>query len=97
MARSAYVYVLANRGRGVLYVGVTTDLSRRIAEHKQKCVPSFTSTYGVDRLVYVEEYGSLLQARAREHALKRRRRAWKIKLVEGLNPDWRDLADDLPL
>ena len=71
MARRFFVYILANRRRGVLYVGVTNDLVRRLFQHKVKSVPGFTSTYGVVMLVYYEEYSSILEARAREAVLKR--------------------------
>jgi len=74
---------------------VTNDLARRVSEHKPKLVPGFTRQYGVDRLVYFETFDSILEARAREHALKRWRRAWKITLIEQLNPDWRDLSNQL--
>jgi putative endonuclease len=84
-----------NRRRGVLYVGVTNDLSRRISEHRQKVVPGFTKTYGVTQLVYFEEYPSIAEAREREHILKRWRRSWKFDQVEQLNPEWRDLAEEL--
>ncbi len=97
MRKRYFVYILANRKRGVLYTGMTSDLVRRLAQHKAKAVPGFTSTYGVVMLVYYEEYASVLEARAREAALKRWRRAWKLELIEKLNPDWRDLADDLAL
>jgi putative endonuclease len=90
-----FVYILANRRRGVLYVGVTNDLSRRISEHRAKIVPGFTSRHGVMLLVHVEEYSSILEARAREHSLKRWRRAWKFELIEKNNPAWRDLSGDL--
>ena len=66
-----FVYVLANRPFGVLYIGVTNDLIRRLVEHKAKLVPGFSKTYGVVRLVYYEEYSSILEARAREATLKR--------------------------
>ncbi len=92
-----FVYILANRPRGVLYLGVTNDLVRRLAEHKGKLVPGFTKTYGVIMLVYYEEHSSILQARAREASLKRWRRAWKIELVDKFNPEWRDLSDELAL
>jgi putative endonuclease len=95
--RRFFVYILANRPRGVLYIGVTNDLIRRLAEHKGKVVPGFTRTYGVIMLVCYEEYSSLLEARAREATLKRWRRAWKIELVDKFNPDWRDLSDELAL
>jgi putative endonuclease len=90
-----FVYLLASRPNGTLYVGVTNDLSRRIGEHKEKRVPGFTRRYGVDRLVHVESYASILEARARERSVKRWRRAWKIALIEKTNPGWRDLAVDL--
>jgi len=97
MKRRFFVYLLANRPRGVLYIGVSNDLMRRLTEHKAKLVPGFTKTYGVVRLVYYEEYSSILEARAREATLKRWRRAWKIELVDKFNPDWRDLTDELAL
>jgi putative endonuclease len=95
MTRRYFVYILASRYKGTLYVGVTNDLSRRIGEHKGGYVPGFTKQYGVTRLVYYEEYASLLEARGRERVLKRWRREWKFKLIESVNPRWRDLTDDL--
>jgi putative endonuclease len=97
MSRRFFVYILSNRRRGVLYVGVTNDLIRRLSEHKAKLVPGFTKTYGITMLVYYEEYSSILEARAREAALKRWRRAWKTELIDKFNPDWRDLAGELVL
>jgi putative endonuclease len=90
-----FVYILASKPNGTLYVGVTNNLPRRLLEHKAKLVPGFTRKYEVDQLVYFEAFDSLLEARAREHSLKRWRRAWKIALIEKLNPDWRDLAGEL--
>jgi putative endonuclease len=95
MSRQFYVYILASRRNGTLYVGVTNDLARRIGEHKAQLVPGFTRQYDVHLLVDFEAYDSILEARAREHAMKRWRRAWKIKLIEDLNPDWQDLAYQL--
>jgi putative endonuclease len=95
IANRYFVYILANRRQGALYVGVTNSLARRVSEHKARLVPGFTERYGIDKLVCVEEYASILEARAREHAVKRWRRAWKIALIEKLNPEWRDLADDI--
>ncbi|QPF82561.1 GIY-YIG nuclease family protein [Bradyrhizobium genosp. L] len=95
MSPQFFVYILASGRNGTLYVGVTNNLARRITEHKAKLVPGFTRQYGVDQLVYFEAFDSILEARAREHSLKRWRRAWKIKLIEGLNPDWRDLSAKL--
>jgi putative endonuclease len=92
-----FVYILANQRRGVLYVGVTNNLPRRVWEHKTKAVPGFTRAYGVTTLAYFEEHASILEARERERALKRWRRALKFKLSEELHPDWRDLADELVL
>jgi len=97
MGNRFFVYILTNCKRGVLYVGVTNDLVRRLSEHKGKVVPGFTSKYGLTMLVYYEEYSSILEARDRERVLKRWRRAWKFDLIEKLNPDWRDLTDDLAL
>ena len=90
-----FVYILASKKDGTLYIGVTNDLARRVSEHQAKIVPGFTRQYGVDRLVYFETHASILEARAREHSLKRWRRAWKIALIEKLNPDWRDLSGEL--
>ena len=95
MSKRYFVYILANRRNGTLYVGVTNDLVRRLMQHRAKAVPGFTRRYGVDKLVCFEEYASILEARAREGALKRWRRAWKIALIEKTNPQWRDLADEL--
>jgi putative endonuclease len=95
MSDRFFVYILANRRNGTLYVGVTNDLSRRMMQHRAKAVSGFTRRYGVDKLMYFEEYESILEARAREGSLKRWRRAWKIALIEALNPQWRDLADEL--
>lgn len=97
MSGSYFVYILASGRNGTLYVGVTNDLARRMAEHKSKLVPGFTRQYGVDRLVYVEEFASILEARERERSLKRWRRAWKLDLIEKVNPSWRDLSLDLNL
>lgn len=90
-----FVYILASRYKGTLYVGVTRDLNRRVGEHKSGFVPGFTREYKIHRLVYYEEYASILEARARERVLKRWRRAWKIQLIETVNPSWRDLTPDL--
>src|SRR3569832_712436 len=97
MDASCFVYILASKRNGTLYVGVTNDLARRMSEHKAKLVPGFTGKYDVSLLVYFEIFDSVLEARAREHALKRWRRAWKIALIEKLNVDWRDLSRELDL
>ena len=95
MRASYFVYILASRRNGTLYIGVTNDLARRMGEHKSKIVPGFTRRYGVDKLVYFEEYTSVLEARARERAVKRWSRTWKLALIEKTNPQWRDLTDEL--
>ena len=89
-----FVYILTNRRYGVLYVGVTNNLMRRVSEHQQKLVAGFTKSYGITQLVYFEEYSSITEARAREHTLKRWRRSWKLKLVDEFNPKWLDLAQE---
>jgi putative endonuclease len=89
-----FVYIVASRRNGTLYIGVTNDLVRRIGEHKARLVPGFTRKYGVDKLVYFEQYASILEARARER-LKRWQRAWKVALIEKTNPQWRDLTNEL--
>jgi putative endonuclease len=90
-----YVYILASRYRGTLYVGVTNELNRCISEHKAALVPGFTGTYKINRLVYFEEYSSILEARAREHVVKHWRRKWKFKLIETDIPRWLDLSDQI--
>ncbi len=97
MSKRHFVYILANRPKGVLYVGVTNDVARRTWEHRTRVAPGFTNKYGVVILVYFEEYASILEARERERVLKRWRRAWKFKLIEEANPSWRDLYDELVL
>jgi putative endonuclease len=96
-AERFFVYILTNRPKGVLYVGVTGDLIRRISEHQGKFVAGFTRDYGVIKLVYFEEHASILEARARERTMKRWRRAWKISLIETMNPEWSDLSEQLAL
>ena len=95
MSQQFYVYILASRFRGTMYVGVTNDLSRRVGEHKGGYIPGFTKSYKINRLVYSEAYASILEARARERVLKRWRREWKFDLIEAANPDWHDLSSDI--
>ncbi len=89
--RSFYVYILASRIGGTLYIGVTNDLIRRIAEHRMKSVKSFTKKYEVDKLVYFEQFHDAENAIRREKQLKKWNRAWKIRLIEELNQNWGDL------
>jgi putative endonuclease len=92
--RQYFVYILANRRYGVLYVGLTNDLHRRMSQHLSSAVPGFTREYGITHLVYFEQYSSVTEARARERSLKRWRRAWKLALIDQFNPEWRDLTED---
>lgn len=91
---SYFVYILASRKNGTLYIGVTNNLERRVWEHRNNRAVTFTSKYRVHDLVYVEAYTDIRDAIAREKAMKEWNRAWKIKLIEQDNPDWRDLAAD---
>jgi len=93
--RLAYVYIMASSRNGTLYVGVTTNLIQRIAAHRQGLVPGFTARYGVKLLVYYEQHGSIRDAIVAEKRWKERRRAIKIRMIERINPAWRDLYPDL--
>jgi putative endonuclease len=89
------VYILASRRNGTLYVGVTSNLARRIFEHRSNAVAGFVRTYHMHRLVYAEFHSTMADAILREKRIKKWRRAWKLKLIEAEKPQWRDLADDL--
>jgi len=89
--RSFYVYILASRIGGTLYIGVINDLIRRVAEHRLKLAESFTKRYEVARLVYFEQFDDAESAIRREKRLKKWNRAWKIRLIEEFNPNWDDL------
>ena len=90
-----FVYMLASRHYGTLYVGSTNDLARRVWEHKTKAIPGFTTKYGVDRLVWFEVHETLEGALIRERQIKRWKRDWKINLIEAQNPHWVDLYPSL--
>lgn len=90
-----YVYMVTSKRNGTLYIGVTTDLKRRIWQHKNKAVEGFTSRYNVDRLVWFETYDDYWEAAQRERRMKKWNRDWKIELIEGSNPEWNDLYDRL--
>ena len=90
-ARSYYVYILASRIGGTLYIGVTNDLIRRVGEHRLKLVEGFTNKYDVVKLVYFEQFDDPENAIKREKRLKKCNRAWKIRLIEEHNPNWEDL------
>ena len=89
--RSFYVYILASRIGGTLYIGVTNDPIRRVAEHRLKSVKGLTKKYEVDKLVYFEQFDDAENAIGREKQLKKWNRAWKIRLIEEVNPNWDDL------
>ena len=96
MAKSQYyVYILANKTNVALYIGVTSDLKRRVYEHKQKFIKGFAEKYSIDRLVYYEVCYDPENAILREKRLKGSSRVRKNRLVESLNPDWRDLYDEI--
>lgn len=90
-----YVYILASRPQGTLYIGVTNDLLRRVYEHREGMVDGFTKTYGVKQLVYYEPHQDIQRAIQREKTMKHWSRAWKIALIERENPQWNDLWDSL--
>jgi putative endonuclease len=91
-----YLYIMASGPKGTLYVGITSRLADRVAEHRVGDLGGFTARYRVNRLVFVEEFQQAEDAIVMEKRIKRRRRAWKIGLIEKRNPDWRDLAASLP-
>ena len=95
MERTYHVYILASSRNGTLYVGVTGDLARRAWQHRNGVSGGFATRYGVHRLVHIEPFSDVLLAIAREKAIKKWRRAWKLELIERSNPDWRDLFEDL--
>ncbi len=92
---SYYVYILASKPHGTLYVGVTNDLIRRVWEHREKLVKGFTKQYDIARLVYFEQTDSIESAITREKQLKNWHRPWKINLIEQQNPEWRDLYAEI--
>jgi putative endonuclease len=92
---SFWVYILASRRNGMLYIGMTDDLARRSWEHRTGAVPGFTRKYGVKMLVWFEQHETRESALQRERQLKKWNRAWKLQLIERFNPSWKDLADEL--
>ncbi len=95
MPKTGYVYILTSQKNGTLYIGVTSDLIKRIYEHKNSDVPGFTKRYGVMYLVYFEIFEDIEQAILREKRMKKWNRGWKIQLIEKSNPDWSDLYPNL--
>ena len=93
--KRGFVYILASNLDGVLYIGATNNLKRRIEEHRSGAIESFTKRHGVYRCVYFEEYERITDALEREKQLKHWKRGWKINLFKEQNPEWRDLSEDL--
>lgn len=88
------VYIMASKRNGTLYLGVTSNLLQRVAQHREGTLGGFTNMYDVKLLVWLEQHGSMEHAILREKRIKKWRRAWKLDLIEASNPDWRDLATD---
>jgi putative endonuclease len=95
MEKESYVYIMTNRTHGVLYTGVTGDIGRRVSQHKAGTGGQFTKKYKVTKLIYVEIFSDIRDAIAREKQIKGGSRSKKIELIETMNPEWRDLSEDL--
>ena len=95
MEKESYVYILASKRNGTLYIGITSDLIKRVWEHKNKIISGFTAKQGVDKLVYYEQHNDIMEAIRKEKALKKWLRKWKLALIEKTNPNWIDLYDSL--
>ncbi|HET7606583.1 MAG TPA: GIY-YIG nuclease family protein [Sphingomicrobium sp.] len=93
--RGGWVYIMTDRYRGTLYVGVTSDLAARVLAHREGRGSKFCARYGLKRLVYAEHAPTIYEAIAREKAMKKWNRAWKIELIESANPDWLDLWEQI--
>jgi putative endonuclease len=93
--RQPAVYILASKPNGTLYIGVSSELPRRMEAHKSGAVPGFTERYGVKLLVYFELHTGMYEAIQREKQMKKWNRQWKINLIEKANPDWNDLSDQV--
>jgi putative endonuclease len=95
MEKSPFVYIMASKRNGTLYTGVTSDLVKRVWEHREGRVDGFTKRYGVKRLVYFEPHGDMYAAITREKQIKKWSREWKVRLIEAMNPEWRDLWETI--
>ena len=93
MSRQYYVYILASKAHGTLYIGMTNNIAGRVWQHRQGLVEGFTKRYNVHRLVYSESFARPIDAIQREKRLKKWNRAWKIRLIESVNPNWNDLYE----
>jgi putative endonuclease len=95
MEKRGFVYIMTNRKDGTLYIGVTSNLIKRVYQHKSKLLEGFTYKYNLKRLVYYEIFETIEEAIKREKQLKNWKRDWKIKLIESINPQWLDLYDEI--
>jgi len=95
MTKQYFVYILASKRNGTLYTGVTSDLLKRIWQHRNKMISGFTEKYNVTDLVYYEIHEDPVNAIIREKQIKRWNRSWKIRLIETNNPEWHDLSETL--
>ena len=95
MQKQYCVYIITNQNNGTLYIGVSSDLKRRIYEHKHKLIEGFSKRYDLGMLVYYEVFEDIREAIAREKYLKGKKRAFKLKIINSFNPQWRDLYDEV--
>jgi putative endonuclease len=95
MMKEYYVYILASSRNGTLYIGVTSDLPKRVYEHKHGIIDGFTKKYNVHILVYYEAHDNIEEAITREKQIKKWERAWKMRLIEEMNPEWDDLYEQI--
>ncbi len=95
MHHNYFIYILTNKSNKVVYIGVTNNLRRRVFEHKEKLIPGFTKRYNIDKLIYYEYYQKIEEAILREKRLKKWKRSWKDDLINEMNPEWRDLYEDI--
>ncbi len=93
--KTYYIYIMASKRNGTLYIGVTNDIVKRVYEHKNNLIDGFTSKYSVHNLVYYEQFDNIESAIRREKQLKKWNRKWKLELIEKVNPSWKDLYEDL--
>ena len=95
MEKSSYVYIMTKTPYGTLYVGSTTNLIQRIWQHREGVIEGFTRQHGLKRLVWYEIHADIMAAGLREKQIKLWKRDWKVNLIQGMNPDWRDLFDEI--
>lgn len=95
MSKTGYIYIPTNKKDGTLYIGVTSDLVKRVHEHKTKVVSGFSKQYNLDKLIYYEILDSIEEAIKREKQLKNWHRQWKVELIENKNPEWNDLYESI--